>query len=334
MKHTQKTMELLIRATDLLGKVNVHIAKMENPFLLTYLLESVESITSNEVENIFSTVDEGTDDYIADNKTSPYVMYREALKQAHVRLHNNEIIRVSDIEQINAQIRGHKYGYRKTPVTIKDSNGLVIHSGANANEVPALMSTLVKKINEDWTENSIVKALLIHHEFEKIHPFADGNGRTGRILFALLLTKFNVLDIPASVISYCILKNKGKYYEALHRADEGDYSFYLETMLTLLIQSLEITIEFAKTLRAKIESILALEEINSNETLTLITKATFRGAKVTSSYVASKTGVDIKTAIKYLDVLVNMNILIKEVKGKYRPYKNLIIAQLLDQYFE
>lgn len=334
MKHSQKTMELLIRATDLLGKVNVHIAKMENPFLLTYLLETIESITSNEVENIFSTVDEGENDYISNNQSSPYVMYREALKQAHVRLKNNEIIRTSDIEFINSQIRGHKFGYRKTPVTIKDSNWNIIHTGANANDIPELMASIVKKINEDWTENSIVKALLIHHEFEKVHPFADGNGRTGRILFALLLTKFEVLDIPASVISYSILKNKDKYYQALSKADSGDYSFYLETMLSLLIDSLQITIEFANNLRKDLDDVLASDEISNNDVLMNIVKVTFTGVKVTSGLVSKKAGVDIKTAIKYLDKLTTMSILEKEVNGKYRPYKNLIIERLLNKYFK
>lgn len=330
---TTNEMAKLIKTTDLLGKVNVLIAKMENPFLLTYILESIDTLSSNEVENIHSTYDGAADDIIINNDMSPYVRYRETLKQSHQRLIASEIIRPKDIVWINTNIRAIKSGFRKTPVEIKNNKGVVIHKGASADQIPTLISELTNDINEDRDMNLIIKALLIHHKFENIHPFTDGNGRTGRILFALLLSKYQILDIPASVFSYSVLKNKNKYYKALNQADQGDFHFYISEMLDILNESLEITIEFAKKLDEKLKAILSFDKVKDNKNLQAVLKKSFVGVKTTAKYISRKLDMNQKTVKKYLDVLVDLNILKQEVKGKYKPYKNLVLEKLINDYF-
>ena len=332
-KYTNAILLKLISTTELLGKLNILIAKMTNPYILTYILESVDALNSNEIENIHSTYDEAALDIIINNKSSDYLRYRKTLKQAHKRLVSSEIIRVKDIQWINFSLRGVDECFRKLPVTIKDNKGNIIHYGVDANKVPILMGELIKEINEESNINPIIKSLLIHHKFEEIHPFNDGNGRTGRIIFALLINKYNVLEIPASVFSYSVFKNKSDYYKALHKADEGNYNFYLLTMLEIFNHSLEVSINFIEELNQKIKLISDFNEIKENRKLEKVLIATFSGIKVTTKYIAKKLDMNQKTVKKYLDILVNLNILKQEVIGKYRPYKNLIIEKLVNDYF-
>ena len=187
----QKYIFELIRATDLFGKVNTKIAKLPNPYILTYILEAIDSISSNDIEGIHTTLDEAYEGIVRD-KDTPFYMYRETLKNSHKRLIAHELIRIEDIKYINRSIRGVDGELRKGPVSIKDSEGNVVHNPPQANELPKLMEEIVQLINQDREKNQVLNALDIHHKFEHAHPFSDGNGRTGRILFALLLEKLKI----------------------------------------------------------------------------------------------------------------------------------------------
>lgn len=326
-------MHKLIITTDYIGKLNTKVAKFHNPYILTYLLEGIDAINSNKIENIFSTIDEGTDQYIENNSASPYVRYREALKESHKRLITSGLIRPSDIEFINNYIRASKIGFRKTPVTIKDSKGTVMHTGINASEIPQAISDMLENLNGERTINKIVEALIIHHQFEYIHPFSDGNGRTGRILLSLMFYKFDILDIPASVISFSIYKNKQKYYDALKEADQGNYEIYLSVMLDMLIESLTITLGFADELTNRIKHIKAMEINISSKHLNDLIDYCFTGLKVSNRYLVKKLEINNKTVSRYIDELEKIGVMKKERNGKFTPYRNLIITELLSKFF-
>lgn len=326
-------MHKLIIATDYIGKLNTRIAKFQNPYILTYLLEGIDAINSNKIENIFSTIDEGTDQYIENNNESPYVRYREALKESHKRLVVSQLIRPTDIEFINNMIRASKVGFRKTPVSIKDSNNNIIHTGINASEISGAISDMLDNLNGERILNKIVEALIIHHQFEYIHPFGDGNGRTGRILLSLMFYKFNILDIPASVISFSIYQNKQKYYNALKEADHGNYESYLSTMLDMLIASLETTLGFADELANRIKFIKDMEINISEKHKEDFINYCFTGLKVSNRYLVKKLGINNKTASKYIDELEKVGVMKKERNGKFTPYRNLVITELLSKFF-
>lgn len=325
-------MHKLIVSTDLFGKVNTLLARMKNPYLLTYLLEPIEALSSNKIESIFTTVDQAYNDLIQSNdSTSEFVKYRETLKQAHIRLNNNEIIRSNDIEWINKSLLGNNVGYRKIPVTIKDSNGKVIHKPVDASKISEEISSLVKLINEDRDMNQIIKSFIIHHKFEWIHPFADGNGRTGRILLALLFKKYEILDIPASIISLSISQDKTKYYEGLNAADNGDINKYLENMLDLLNDSLNKSIVFINEYNKKLNDVL--EQHKDNEPFSKVIEWCFAGVKVSNSYLVKKTSLNNKTVKKYIDILENEGVIKIERVSNTTPYKNLFVERLITKYF-
>ena len=328
----------LLKTKDLLAKLNLLIAKskIKNPYLLTYILEKVETISSNEIENIHTTIDEAANDIVFDNKTSPYVRYREALKNAHKKLEVSEIIRPNDIVKINNCVRGKKIGFRKTPIKIfKSRSQEILHFGANAQDIQNLIINLNSWVNQPIAEfklDPVLKALLFHHQFEYIHPFTDGNGRTGRILFAIIITKYKVLEVPASIFSYSIAQKKEKYYNALKTADKGNYNKYLEIMLGIFNDSLQIAIAFITSLHKKyLEIVKLVANRRLNQKVLEILPYCFFGVKFTVKFLERKTKLNYKTITKYLKELQNLDIVKQEISGKYRPYKNLIIENLINK---
>ncbi len=318
----------LIKATDLFGKVNTKIASIPNPYILTYVLEAIDSISSNDIENIFTTVDEAYDNSIME-QDAPFYNYREALKQAHKNLISNELILVKDLKQINKRIRGVDGEFRKGPVSIKDSKNNILHKPMDAQQVPAKMTKLVELINQERTKNQLLNALDIHHKFEYIHPFSDGNGRTGRILFALLLAKYEILDIPASVFSYSIMKEKKQYYKALQFADKGQMNDYYEIMLSILNESLEMTLVFIQQVKKELDLQLNID----NEKKKKIIWQLFSGVKVSNKLIVKNTGFNNKTVSKYVDELIEDGLIEKNRKGKYVTYKNLSLERIIKKVF-
>lgn len=324
----EKYIKKLIKATDLFGKVNTQLAKLPNPYILTYVLEAIDNISSNIIENIHTTVDEAYDG-IVQNEQTPFYNYREALKLAHKKLETHEIIRDTDIRFINKHIRGVDGEYRKGPAPIKDRNNKIIHEPIDAQLIPDKMSELLKQIHSDpKSNNPILHALDIHHKFEYIHPFYDGNGRTGRILFALLLCKYKILDIPASVFSYSISNSKDKYYRALKLADAENKEEYYFLMLVMLNESLELTLQFIAIIQEKIKMFNS-DNVKKNE----ICKYLFFGLKTTNRYICKKTGYNNKTISKYVDIFEQEGLIIKEKKNKYVAYKNVVLEKCIRDVF-
>lgn len=319
--------EELIIATDLFGKVNTKLAGLPNPYILTYVLEAVDTISSNEIEDIHTTVDEAYQGYI-EEKNTPFHNYREALKNGHKRLINMEIIRINDIKKINKRIRGVDGEFRKGPVSIKDGTGKIIHQPIDAQKVPDEMNNLIEMINQDRIKNQILLSLDVHHKFEWIHPFSDGNGRTGRILFALLLSKYEILNVPASVFSYSIARSKGEYYKALKLADRGNMNEYYKIMLSLLNQSLKLTLKFIERISRMLES-----SMDTNKKKSSIIEYLFGGVKTSNNYIVNKTGFNNKTVSKYIDVLIKEGMIEKQRHGKYVSYKNLYLEKLIIDIF-
>ena len=332
---SRKVMEQLIVITKLLGDLNLLLTQLPNPYFLTYLTEMIDSISSNKIENIHSTIDLSSEEEAIKEKNNmtPYVRYRETTKQAHLRFVNSGLITINDLIWINNQIRGKNIGLRKTPVTIKNSNNKIIHYGIEAQNISKELSKLINLINDDQKKiNPIIKTLLIHHKFEHIHPFTDGNGRTGRILNALLFYKFELLKSPATLISYSISKDKNKYYNALNEADKGKYNKYLENMLDILRDSLEIGISFSQDISKSITNII--KQVDDSKKLKEITLLCFRGFKISNSFLIKKSGFNNKTITKYTNELIEKNIIEIIKKGKYKLYKNIVLEKILNKYFK
>jgi Fic family protein len=222
-------------------------SSMPNQGILINTLGLQEAKDSSAIENIVTTHDELFRDAAFPEATSnaatkEVARYRQALSVGldAVRetglLTNNHILRIqSELEQNNA-------GFRKLPGTaLKASDGRVVYTPPqDATAVAALMSDLERFINEDerFSADALIKMALIHHQFESIHPFYDGNGRTGRIINVLYLVKQGLLDVPVLYLSHHIVRTKSDYYRLLQDVRERDA---WEDWVLYMLQAVEQT---------------------------------------------------------------------------------------------
>jgi Fic family protein len=163
---------------------------------------------------------------------------------AHVRQHG--LLTANHIVAIHGELEQHNAGFRKLPgTTLKDGVGRVVYAPPQEHsDIVALMSDLETFINDDvaFDADPLIKMAIMHHQFESIHPFYDGNGRTGRILNVLYLVNKGLLDIPVLYLSSYIVRNKADYYRLLQAVrDEHDASSVWEAWVLYMLSAIETT---------------------------------------------------------------------------------------------
>ena len=187
--------------------------------------------------------------------------------------------------------------------------------------------------NQANTIDPLIKMALLHYQFEAIHPFSDGNGRTGRILNVIYLTKQNLIDIPVLYLSKHILEFKNDYYRLLNEVTEKQnwhdwILFNLETVYRTSIYSLEKVNEIYDLFNSvKLEIQTKAPEIYSFELLELLFMQVYCKNKIlVEKNIASRN-----TASKYLNELVKLNILEAKREGKEILYLNTRLYELLSK---
>lgn len=254
----------LTKAARYLGELNGLCASIPDPQLLINTIVLQESRDSSAIENIVTTQDElyqaATEETTASVSAKEVLNYREALyaglnkmkTQQNLLLTNTMIEIVQTIKQNNA-------GIRNTPGTaLKNAiNGEVIYTPPCCEEVlREKLSALEEFINnpEKSTLDPLIKMALLHYQFEAIHPFSDGNGRTGRILNALYLVQQDLLSQPVLYLSSYIVKYKKEYYQLLKGVTENsnwqDWVMFILTALS----------ETARIATSKIRNMISLKD--------------------------------------------------------------------------
>ena len=176
------------------------------------------------IENIVTTHDElFQDDLFPENLVNPaakeVLRYRQALRVGFEQVRQSGLLTINHIIQIQTELEQNNAGIRKLPGTdLKNGAGQIVYTPPQESEtVIALMRDLECFINDSaiFDADPLIKMALIHHQFESIHPFYDGNGRTGRIINVLYLVKEGLLDIPVLYLSRHIVRTKADYYRLL-----------------------------------------------------------------------------------------------------------------------
>lgn len=254
----------LAKAARYLGELNGLCASLPNPNLLINTIVLQESRDSSAIENIVTTQDElykaateeGTDNHAAKEVLS----YREALYVGLEKMKaQKNLLLTNTMLQIVQTIKQNKSGIRNTPGTaLKNAiNGEVIYTPPCCEDVlKEKLTALEQFINDPQLSalDPLIKMALIHYQFEAIHPFADGNGRTGRIVNALYLVQQELLSQPVLYLSSYIVKYKTEYYQLLRGVTENnnwhDWTMFI---LTALIETAQLTTK-------KIRAMLILKE--------------------------------------------------------------------------
>ncbi|WP_373397877.1 Fic/DOC family N-terminal domain-containing protein [Algoriphagus halophilus] len=263
---TKEILTKTIKASRALAQLNGAIRNLPNPSLFLDTLHLQEAKASSEIENIVTTNDDLYQAVVADKKfdnlaTKEVISYKEAIWLGFKRLEEKPFITTNLCIEIVQCIKQTTAGIRTTPgTTLSNSKGDIIYTPPSGEEViREKMANLEAFINENHTLDPLIKMAISHYQFEAIHPFSDGNGRTGRILLLLQLKLEQLLDIPALFLSEYIIENKDKYYQGLKAITEkNNWSNFILYMLDMVEKTA------IKGLN-RLESIIQLMEITGLE---------------------------------------------------------------------
>lgn len=338
---TTAVLKKLARAHQALAELKGVAASIPNEGILISTLSLQEAKDSSAIENIITTHD---DLYRSDSVARLFASvaakevhnYASALHHGFQQVKANGLLTNNDVLQIQATIEENNAGFRKLSGTAlkNDLTGETVYTPPqHADEITALMTNLERFINDDdlcgW--DPLTKMAVIHHQFESIHPFYDGNGRTGRIINILYLVKQGLLKIPVLYLSRYINQNKSDYYRLLQATrDTGHWEPWLMFMLEGVEQTAKQTVALIEGIKTVMQTFKQkmrseLPKIYSQDLLNNI----FRHPYTKIDFVMTELNVSRITAIRYLDQLIANGLLEKYKIGRDNYYINTALYNLL-----
>lgn len=336
---TKAVLKQLARANRALAELKGYSDTIPNKHILINAIMINEAKDSSAIENIITTHD---DLYKAMSEASgasltakEVVSYRTALWQGYESVKVREMITTNMIIEIQGIIDKNRAGIRKLPGTVlrNERTGEIVYTPpAGEAEIRTLLSNLEKYINEDYNDvDPLIKLAVIHYQFESIHPFYDGNGRTGRIINVLYLVLKELLNSPILYLSSYIIKNKSAYYKLLQEVRTyGNWEEWIIYILTGIEETAEETLMLVKRINIEVEMMSAeikekLPKIYSKELIELL----FYEFYTKTSYIENGLSITRKTAANYLSTLEKEGFLISEKIGKERIYQNKRLYDLV-----
>ena len=338
---TKAVLKKVAKAHTALAELKGAANAIPNESILISTLSLQEAKDSSAIENIITTHDEL---YLADPMGKQFVSiaskevhsYALALRKGFEIVKEQGFISNKHILEIQSIIESNNAGFRKLPGTSlkNDKTGEIIYTPPQHNkEITEMMDNLEKFMNDnslsDW--DPLIKMAVVHHQFESIHPFYDGNGRTGRIINILYLVKEGLLKIPILYLSRYINQNKSDYYRLLQkvRTDNAWHDwvlFILDGIEQTALQTIQ-QINGIKVLMLKHKQKLRVElpKIYSQDILNNI----FRHPYTKIDFVMEDLDVTRITATRYLDELSKIGILHKQKIGRDNYYINTDLYNLL-----
>jgi len=292
-----------------------------------------EAKESSAIENIVTTHDElfkadVLEEKVKNLNTKEVMNYASALRQGFNLVRSNDLLINRYILSIQKELEGNAAGFRtQAGTTLKDGEGNVIYTPPqDIQEIERLMENLEQYINDDSLDDldHLVKMAIIHFQFESIHPFYDGNGRTGRIINILYLCLKGLLDNPILYLSRFIIQNKSKYYELLQDVRDNDnweewILYILKGVEETALESIQIIKSIsALMLKFKQEIRTKLPKIYSKDLLENLFKHPYTKIEFLQQDI-DKTRL---TATSYLKSLVEIGLLEKVKYGKSNFYIN------------
>ncbi|MBN1699897.1 MAG: Fic family protein [Spirochaetales bacterium] len=304
-----------------------------NQAILINTLPLLEAKDSSAIENIITTHDEIYketlfEDFIQSAAAKEVQNYSYALRTGYEIIKNKGLFTNSQILEIQECIEKNKAGFRKLPGTeLKNGKtGKTVYvPPQNYNDVKRLMDNLEKYINDDSFHKTdmLIKMAVIHFQFESIHPFYDGNGRTGRIINILYLVYKGLLDIPVLYLSRYIIRNKDDYYNFLQEVrDKENWEEWILFMLKGIEETAKETIMLIHDIRELMQrykhDIRAKYSFYSQDLMNNL----FFHPYTKIDFLAHDLKISRQTAAKYLDILAKDGFLLKERLKKSNFYIN------------
>jgi len=329
----------LVSAHRHLAELKGLAQSIPNPPMLVSSLSLQEAKDSSAIENIVTTHDELFRESLqpeasASAATKEVVRYRQALAVGWHAMSQHNLLTLNHIKEIQAAIEQHNAGFRvQVGTVLKNNAGETIYTPPSPEYLPALMNDLERFINEENTDPAIdplIKMALIHYQFESIHPFSDGNGRTGRIINVLYLVKEGLLNSPILYLSRAIVRKKQDYYRLLqHVRDKDSWEEWVLYMLSAVEWTAKDTLQTVQAIKNKMseykQAIRGKYKFYSQDLINLL----FFHPYCKIEAVELSLNVNRKTAASYLNSLTEDGFLQKQKVGRDNYYINLALFNIL-----
>ena len=318
---------------------------MPNEEILIQTLTLQEARESSSIENIVTTQDDlyraglRFPDEMVSPATKEVMRYGAAMRRGFSAVRRHKLLTNNIIKEIQCELEDNRAGFRSTMGTVlKNQYGETIYTPPqDSEEVVRLMSNLERYVNEPELHDvdPLIKLAIIHFQFESIHPFYDGNGRTGRIMSILYLVINDLLDLPILYLSRFITRNKAAYYEYIQAIrDTGGSPDAWEQWILYILRGIETTAdetielvrkmaalmrEFKDILRSKAAKIYSPDLLNN----------LFYSPYTKTEHLARQLGISRPTAVKYLEEMTTLGLLKKEKIWRSNYYINTSLVAIL-----
>jgi Fic family protein len=339
---TKTILKETIAARSALAELKGLGATIPNQALLVDSLILQEAKASSEIENIITTSDALFQAFTAKTKqtdpsTKEVLRYREALWKGYDDLKDRPVLTSNLFIELVQTIKEHSGGIRRMPGTAvaNAATGAVIYTPPEGEAVIRdKLKNLEDFIHAEDDLDPLIKLALIHYQFEAIHPFADGNGRTGRIINILFLVQNGLLDLPVLYLSKSIIEQKNDYYRLLRQVTEkGLWEPWILFMLKAVQDTATFTRERTMAIRALMNTTMekAKEKLPARVYSKELIETIFRQPYTKGQFLVDAGIAKRQTAAEYLKKLERIGILKPHKIGKETLFLNVDLYGLLSK---
>lgn len=343
LREKVETIEILRqtnKSTAALAELKGIAKTIPNQAMLINAIVLQESKDSSGIENIITTQDELYKALsISKAKISPetkeVVNYRKAIFHGFNITKNQGFLRVNDIVSIQQELVDNTAGIRSTPGTVlkNDKTGEVVYTPPQSKaEIIELLNDFIHYFNQnDDSLSPLINLAVLHYQFESIHPFYDGNGRTGRILNILYLILNGLIDVPILYLSSYIIKNKPDYYRLLNQTNKtGYWEEWIMFMLKALESTAKDTINRISSIKDQLDKTIIKVQTKSPKIYKKeLVELLFEQPYSKIEFVVNKLNVERKAASRYLKELEKIKVVVSQKVGRETLYINKDLIDIL-----
>ena len=342
LREKVETIEILRqtnKSTAALAELKGIAKTIPNQAMLINAIVLQEAKDSSEIENIITTQDE-LYKALTINKsqispeTKEVVNYRTAIFQGFDLIKKQGFLRANDIVLIQQALIDNNAGIRSVPGTVlkNDTTGEIVYTPPQQKaEILDLLSNFIHHFHLQDDLSALINLAILHYQFESIHPFYDGNGRTGRILNILYLILNDLIDVPILYLSSYIIANKPEYYRLLNRTNRyGQWEEWILFMLKAVEYTSKDTITKITNIKDQLDStIIQVQEKAPKIYRKDLVELLFEQPYSKIEFLVNKLGVERKAASRYLRELEHIGVVESQKIGRETLYINKALIEIL-----
>lgn len=329
------------KSTAALAELKGIAQTIPNQAMLINAIVLQEAKDSSEVENIITTQDElykalVVNKTLVSPETKEVVNYRSAILRGYNTVKNQGFLSVNDIVKIQQELILNTAGIRSTPGTVlkNEATGEIVYTPPqDQTQILELLTNFINHFNQSDDLSPLINLAILHYQFESIHPFYDGNGRTGRILNILYLILNQLIDVPILYLSSYIIANKPEYYRLLNQTHkQGKWEEWIIFMLKAVERTSKDTISKITNIKNQLDAtITKVQEKAPKVYRKELVELLFEQPYSKIEFVVNKLGVERKAASRYLKELENIGIVESQKSGREILYINSALIEILKQ---